>query len=62
MLTPISLTDNDNRPDCPKCNSTATKLGAGKGPHTASLSCAGCNRWIKWIGKAELAKFTGGAK
>jgi endogenous inhibitor of DNA gyrase (YacG/DUF329 family) len=47
---------------CPSCGSTATKLGAGKDPHTASLSCAGCNRWIKWIGKAELTKLTRGAK
>jgi hypothetical protein len=47
---------------CQRCGSTATKLGAGKAPHTASLLCADCGKWIKWVGKAELAKLTGGAR
>jgi hypothetical protein len=41
---------------CGNCGSTERKLGAGKGPHTASLKCAACDRFIKWIGKSELAK------
>jgi late competence protein required for DNA uptake (superfamily II DNA/RNA helicase) len=47
---------------CQRCYSTATKLGAGKALHTASLLCAECDRWIKWVGKAELVKLTGGAR
>lgn len=31
---------------CPNCGATAHKLGIGKGPHTASLRCAGCDRFI----------------
>jgi hypothetical protein len=41
---------------CAHCASTEQKLGAGKGPHTASLRCGECDRFIKWIGKSELAK------
>lgn len=41
---------------CPQCGSMSHKLGVGKGPHTASLRCAVCDRFIKWIGKSELAK------
>ncbi len=44
----------ENLYKCPKCNGTEAKLGDGKPPHSASLRCANCNRWIKWIGKAEL--------
>jgi hypothetical protein len=47
---------------CQRCYGTATKLGAGKAPHTASLLCADCGRWIKWVGKTELAKLTGCAR
>lgn len=45
-----------SHPPCPSCGSTERKLGAGKGPHTASLRCGGCDCFIKWIGKSELAK------
>jgi hypothetical protein len=50
---------------CGNCGSTERKLGAGKGPHTASLKCAACDlrfaaalryRFIKWIGKSDLVK------
>lgn len=41
---------------CAQCGSKERKLGCGKGPHTASLRCAVCDRFIKWIGKAELGR------
>ncbi len=50
---------------CASCGSTERKLGAGFGPHTAELRCGECDmrsaaakryRFIKWIGKSELAK------
>jgi hypothetical protein len=41
---------------CGKCGSTKRKLGVGKRPHTASLKCAECDRFIKWVGKSELVK------
>ncbi len=56
MQIPHRHIDNDNRSHCQRCDSSETKLGAGKAPHTASLVCAECDRWIKWVGKKELAK------
>ena len=50
---------------CAQCGAKEHRLGIGKGPHQASLRCAGCDsealllsadRFIKWIGKSELAK------
>jgi transcription elongation factor Elf1 len=41
---------------CASCGSTERKLGVGKGQHTASLKCAECDRFIKWLGKSELAQ------
>jgi hypothetical protein len=51
---------NPNYLPCASCGSIERKLGAGKGPHTASLKCAECDRFIKWLGKSELAKIQGG--
>jgi hypothetical protein len=54
---------------CGNCGSTERKLGVGKRPHTASLKCAECDlrfaaalryRFIKSLGKSELAKIQGG--
>ena len=42
---------------CASCGSTSRQMGAGKGPHQASLRCGECDRFIKWIGKTELAQF-----
>lgn len=47
---------------CAKCGSSEHRLGAGKGPHSASLRCAGCDRFIKWIGKNELARIAATTK
>jgi hypothetical protein len=41
---------------CQNCGSNERKLGIGKGPHSASLRCGQCDRFIKWIGKSELRK------
>jgi hypothetical protein len=41
---------------CARCGSKEQRLGIGKGSHQASLRCAGCDHFIKWIGKSELAK------
>lgn len=47
---------------CPQCGSPQTKLGAGKKPREASLLCANCGKFIRWIGAAELnALLKGGA-
>lgn len=40
---------------CPRCGSEARKLGAGKAPGGASLLCAGCKKFIKWIAAGEEA-------
>ncbi len=45
---------------CARCGSKEQRLGAGKGPHSASLRCGGCDRFIKWIGKSELTKLNQG--
>jgi len=39
---------------CKHCLSEKVKLEKPKPPHLASLICADCNRWIKWVGKVEL--------
>jgi hypothetical protein len=41
---------------CSARGSTERKLGAGKEPNTASLKWAVGDRFIKWLGKTELAK------
>lgn len=41
---------------CCQCSSTFGELGVGKRPHSASLRCGMCNRFVKWIGKAELGR------
>jgi hypothetical protein len=60
---------NSNHLPCASCGSTERRLGAGKEPHSASLKCAECDlrfaaalryRFIKWLGKSELAKIQGG--
>jgi len=53
---PIFRTTPNHLP-CACCGSSERKLGAGKQPHSASLRCAVCDRFIRWIGKSELAKF-----
>jgi len=40
---------------CKHCGSGETKIEKGKPPHLASLICADCDRWIKWLSKKELA-------
>jgi hypothetical protein len=47
---------NAQQHPCPQCGSQAKKLGVGKGPHSASLRCGECDRFIKWISKAQLIK------
>ena len=41
---------------CKRCGSTSTRTGPGKGPHAASLVCASCNSFLRWIPKAEAAR------
>ncbi|MCA1993591.1 MAG: hypothetical protein LDL41_16340 [Coleofasciculus sp. S288] len=41
---------------CAQCGSKERKLGAGKEPHSASLRCGECDRFIKWVSKRELAR------
>jgi hypothetical protein len=35
---------------CSRCNGTAATVGAGRGPHCASLMCA-CGRHLGWMSK-----------
>ncbi len=48
--------DITNHEPCPKCGSESQKLGEGRGPHVGCLKCGGCDRFIKWISKAQLIK------
>lgn len=41
---------------CAQCGSKERRLGIGKGPHSASLRCGECDRFIRWVGKSELAR------
>lgn len=43
---------------CSKCGGIVGSLGAGKRPRESSLICAGCKRFISWIGASELAALT----
>jgi hypothetical protein len=54
--TPTISRANPNHLPCSSCGSTERKLGIGKEPHSASLRCGKCDRFIRWIGKPELAK------
>ncbi len=51
---------NPTRLPCANCGSIERKLGIGKGPHSASLKCAQCDRFIRWVGKIELVKLNQG--
>jgi hypothetical protein len=46
---------------CLKCGESIGELGIGKGPHNASIRCKGCRRFVKWIGKKELAEIVSSA-
>ena len=35
---------------CPRCNGTAATIGAGRGPHCASLMCV-CGRHLGWMSR-----------
>ncbi len=41
---------------CKGCGGGLGKLGSGKGPHAASLHCAGCGRFHQWLSKTRLAQ------
>ncbi len=61
----VQISTSHSHPPRPRCGFDHRKLGAAKGPHQDSLLCAGCDlrfaaaqrsRFIRWIGKSELAK------
>ena len=54
--TPTISRVNPQSLPCASCGSTSRQMGAGKGPHQASLRCGECDRFIKWLGKFDLAK------
>lgn len=60
--TPTISRENLNHLPCESCGSNELRLGTGKGPHSASLRCGQCDRFIKWIGKSELAKLNQGGQ
>jgi hypothetical protein len=39
---------------CGECGQTSVVIGAGTGPHVASLHCASCNRHRGWLPKAAV--------
>ena len=41
---------------CPGCGSDNLAFMPGTGIHAAQLRCSDCDRWLKWVGKADLAK------
>lgn len=47
---------------CSQCGSTSRQMGAGKGPHSASLRCGECGKFIKWISASEVAQFNNGGQ
>jgi hypothetical protein len=47
---PIKLQRTIDGP-CAVCGETAVIIGAGAGPHVASLRCAGCDRHRGWLPK-----------
>lgn len=47
---------------CKKCGATEGRLGIGKAPNSASLSCASCHKWVKWLTKSELAALLKGGE
>ena len=49
--------------ECSRCGSTEQRILATEpsNPHAGKLECAQCEKYIKWIGKAELARILGGA-
>jgi hypothetical protein len=58
--TPTISRVNPQALPCARCGSTERRLGVGKGPHSASLKCAECDRFIRWVGKNELVKLNQG--
>src|SRR5262249_43460265 len=50
--TPFGLSLTMATP-CRHCNGTSAIIGAGKGPHAASIVCA-CKRFVAWMPKARL--------
>ena len=40
-----------DRNACPKCGSLEQKTGPGTGPHHASVRCAKCDRFVRWVSK-----------
>ncbi|MBD1847641.1 hypothetical protein H6F89_30435 [Cyanobacteria bacterium FACHB-63] len=59
MNTPLILAQSqelENRSHsakCPGCGSTSIGVAPGTGPHFAKLVCLNCDRWIKWLSKAD---------
>lgn len=58
----LNLQVSRNALPCAGCGSKERKIGEGSGPHFASLRCGECDRFIKWIGKSELAKLNQGGQ
>ena len=50
---------NDEK-SCQNCGGKLASLGLGKGPHAASLRCAACGKFIKWLSRKLLAEMKGG--
>jgi len=38
---------------CPRCRGTSATVGAGRGPHAASIMCA-CSRHLGWMSRESF--------
>lgn len=41
---------------CKDCTSTTQRICKGKGPHAASLRCAACDKFVKWLSVRLVAQ------
>ena len=45
---------------CPRCGSRWLTVGSSKGPHSAELRCAGCDRFAGWMPASSHRQFCTG--
>lgn len=43
---------------CSQCHASNFRIGAGKGPHHASLICLSCNRHVKWLSRHQAQELS----
>jgi phage FluMu protein Com len=43
---------------CPRCQCNDVIVGHGSGPHYASLRCAQCNQFLRWVSESYYKALT----